>query len=710
MGQNSSISFKVADTGVSSFIEKIKRQSSQLTAEMIVDAQKQTASSKEQLRLIEQKIVAMSREARLNSAAAESAIRQTAQQRIITSQARVAALEDENKRKYRAGEITSSKYYSNKKRIGKLGEEFSEQNITSSSEDKIRDIKEQFKQQQLQVQYAKQAVDAIRTGSQQQVMAIKQGDTGLSDAIEDMTKPEKDLIQGLTAEQQKREKVEKERITKDGEYYKNNMLSLANGVALDRVGSMAASMPQAKNELDYIKPMMATMGMLAGGISGNIIDAMEGTEVLGNKLGQTNFGQLGTQLGEKVGEFAGASLERTYKSRDELQTSNFKLKALAGGGIGDVEAFGSVNPDGTRQAGTGEVKGLNQNLEKFGLSLDQVSRLQYEIALRQGDSKNLGKDAQNYSAFQQAWGVRDETSLALLEEARANKGGDKDIANIITGIYEKGSKNGVFKDGDRAFLNEFIAKNYLQLQKTLLTSSNSVNSGTVMDILTKFNSVGGQFTAKDPRSQGLINTIQSSLANPGTDAMKALAFTVMRKDHPELNMVDTQIEMQKGLGSKKYLQSMMKYLTSQGGGESYQVNNIASAFGLQGNLAAAKDLYTGYKSGKFGTETSLDLLKGTGEYSVEAANKLGGEQTSVYAQSTAEIQNAFIKSAVDGIATVSAKMTGLFGTMIDGLEEYVRDRITKSISGDNTEFKGNKTKRPIAGGGTWSFSDYDNSY
>ena len=49
---------------------------------------------------------------------------------------------------------------------------------------------------------------------------------------------------------------------------------------------MVSSIPQARNELDYIKPITSMMGMALGGIAGNLIDAVEGSQIFGVGLGQ----------------------------------------------------------------------------------------------------------------------------------------------------------------------------------------------------------------------------------------------------------------------------------------------------------------------------------------------------------------------------------------------------------------------------------------
>ena len=635
---SSSITFRVNDVGVSSFIDKLKQKSAEATQQMMRDAKQQTSVQLEQIKLVEDKIKSIEKLSRLESQAAEQQIRNIAQQRIEAAKTRTDALHSANKGRLRSGEIDRDEYLAREKKINEIKGRFSEKTINSETEEVIRGIRDQAKSTQIMSGFMRESLQ----------------------------------------EERARTKKEDER----GQDWKKTMLAMANGVMIDRVGGMVSNIPNTKNELDYVKPMMSMLGMTLGGVIGSSIDALAGSQILGTGLGKTSFGQLGIQLGEKMGEFAGSAMERTYHSRDELTSSNYKLKALAGRNLGDVEGFGATTADGNRLEGRGYISDLNQNLERFGLSLKEVSHLQYEIATRTGSVKNLSRDTNNIAAMEKGWGVNTGTSMALLELVRSNREGDKDIQKIVGGALQKG-QGGLFKDGDRAYLNEFLTRNYTQLQKALLSTQSSVASGTTFDIISKFNSLGGEFSAKDSRSSGFINTIQGALSNPGSDSQKALAFYTMRKAHPEMNLLDTQMEIQKGLGSASYYQSMMQQLTSSGGDETFQVNNIASMFGMQNNLAAVKKMRSGFLAGKFGGKFSTSYLSGSGDYSANELDALGTSQTSTYSKSTAEIENAFLESAIKGIGTVKNKMEGLFGDMIDELKIWIVNEIKGQITPGN---------------------------
>lgn len=676
-----SINFKVNDVGVSSFMEKIKQKSSELTSQMIQDAQKQTNSAKEQLRLVEEKIKTLERASKIESQGAQEYLRKNAQDRVVTSQARIGALEDKNLERYKSGEISPDEFRARKKKINQLKDEYSEEKILSGAEEQISQLKEQARQSQLLSSLMKEVLNTIKTTSREEVNAVKSGDKDLQELLEDTSDPTKKLSNQLAKEQ-----LDKKGKDKSPEDNKSQWLEFAKALMFERVGGMVAQIPTAQNELDFVKPMMAMTGLISGGLIGNLID-MVNVKFLGTGLGNTNFGGLGQQFGEKMGEFAGSALERTYRSREELTTSNFKLKALGAGRLGDVEAFMPKDEEGRQLAGRGLINTLNQNLTDLGMTFQEVSKLQYDLVTRQGSVNNLEKLTKDVVGLDSGWGVRNESSMAMLDLVRSSKSSDSNIQSIIGGILQKGTQSGIFQGGDRSYLNEFLTRNFIQLQKQLLQTQSTVASGTTFDILSKFNSFGGEWGVKDSRSGGLINTLQSSLSNPSSDSMKALSYYVMRKNNPGMSLADTGIEIQKGLGSPAYLQSMMEYLTSMGGDESYQTYNVASAFGLQNNLAAAKKLLQGYKGGKLGSKFDVSNLVGSGEYSESSMLELAKNQQGIIT-STSEIENAYIESAVKGIEVMSGKMKGLFDNMITELEKYIIDRIHEKVTSPSSNKKG----------------------
>lgn len=679
---NASINFRVNDTGVSSYMERMRQSASQMTANLIRDAQRQTDVAKDQLRLIQQQITLIERRSRLDREAAEQAVRSNRDQRISGIERRgqtIDSLADENKRRFNAGEISREEFLQRRRRIEGLAQRNTVEAISSQSDERLAEVREQARQSQLLANYMRENIDTIRLTSHEELLQMRRGDEALVDAVDESDEPANRLANQLASQQHIEEQArEGER---DRDKRENPMLAMANGVMIDRIGAMVANIPQTRNELDYVKPMLALAGTLMGGLAGNLIDMVTGSKILGTGIGQTQFGALGIQIGEKLGEFAGSAIERSFQSREQLTSSNYALQALVGKDLGMA---GFRVGDGS----TGVISKYNQDYSRYGLDYKEVSQLMYETASRKGSSSQLGRDSENIVAMQQGWGVKQDTSMSMLELIRSNRDGDKNLVNIIGGVLQKGQGT-IFKDGDRAFLNEFLMRNYSQLQKTLLSTQSRVSSGTTMDILGRFNSIGGEFSAQDSRSTGLINQIQGSLANPNSDNMKALAFTVMRRKNPKMGIAGLLEEQQKGLASPTYLKSMLGSIDEMGGDRDMKIMNVAGMFGLQDNMAAARRIYD--NRGKLMSgQISLAELKGTGAYSQDSVRQLGEEQTGKYTKSTAEIENAFIDSAVKGVTVVGEKMADLMGDMMDGMKRYVKakfDEMMKEIKGP----KENKT-------------------
>lgn len=669
----SSINFRVNDAGVTSFMDNIRQRSTRMTADLIRDAQRQTDLAKEQLQLVERQIAAQLRKNRLEAESAQLAIRATRDARVNNIDRRgetIDMLSERNRQRFRNGEIERPEYLERRNRIGALGDRNTEVNINRETNERLQQTREEVRSNELLARYMRENIETVRTTSQQELMQMRRGDEALINAVDENGEPTERLSNQLASQRYLEEnQPDKKRSTGD------NVLALANALTLEKVGGMLANIPNTRNELDYVKPMMSAAGMAVGGLAGSLVDAVSGMSVAGFSLGQTSLGPLGAQIGEKLGEFAGTAIERSFQARESLTVKNYALQAMVGRNLG-VAGFGAG-----QLGATGNISAYNQDLTSYGLNYGEVSDLQYNVAARNGRSRNLGRDSENVIALQQGLGVKQESSFAIMELLRSNKEGDKNVMSVIAGIAQKGQGN-IFKDGDRSFLNEFLTRNYTQLQKALLSTQSVVASGTAFDILKRFDSIGGEFSARDSRSGGLINQIQGSLANPGSDNLKALAFTVMRRQNPNMGLAGLLEEQQKGLGSPSYLKSMLEAVDTMGGDSDMKIMNVAGMFGLQNNVAAARRVYQ--NRGKLTSgEISVDQLNGTGTYSEGSVRALGQEQTGKYTSSTAQIENAFIDSALKGVTVVGEKMKDLMGDMMDGMSAYVKQEIKKMMSGSS---------------------------
>lgn len=639
MSTQSTVTFKVAGNDVISYMDKMKQKADQMTSEMIANAKRQSDAGKDQLKQLEDQIKALERKSRIEG---ESA-RRTVTLGLAEKNRDIEANFGGNP------EVASAKM-----------------NIASSNaKDQLAAIREQERTANLQTKLLRDNVEAIKSTANQEILQMRRGDDAIVQELDETASPmdrlARDVAEQKHAEEQKRNKPQQD----DPDTKKQSEFgSFIKAMALERGLGLVSQMPGAKNELDFVKPMMSMIGMGIGGLMGNGMDAIAGTKILGTGLGQTNFAALGTQLGEKAGEFFGTAMERSYQSRDQLTGANFRLQALTGQNLG-IDAIGGKNGLG----GTG-MSAAVANLQEYGLTMKEASELQYRIATSQGNSRNMGRNAENMIATDRALAVSQETQISLVEMRRQFSG---DVTKLIGGIAQKGA-NGMFAGGDRTFLNEFIGKNFVSLQRELLKNgADNVSTGATFDILNRFNNVGGAFSARDPRSMGLINSINGSLVNPGSDSMKAMSFMALRSANPGMGLADLQVEREKGLSSPTYLKSMMQRIMGMGGDEQFQRSNLASAFGI--SATAAKRLFQ-HRGAIMNGSISQGELAGTGAYGEDAIRATGQGQTSKYTKSTAEIENAFVKDVAGAVALVGTKMKDLFGDMIGEMKQYVMDQFT----------------------------------
>ncbi len=268
--------------------------------------------------------------------------------------------------------------------------------------------------------------------------------------------------------------------------------------------------------------------------------------------------KTGARIGGALFDVYSDQLFQAYESRQEFEGINNKNRALTGSKLD------------------------NYTMSSAGYSSLDFANANYGVARAMGYGRGSEDQTRGALNLERGFGIGQDISTALLELIRTNKDTDKSLVNIVGGIYSSGQS--IFK-GDRTYLGEFITKNFSSLQRELLRNQASVNSGTVMDILTRFDKVGGQFSARNGNSTGLISSINNALTNPGSDNMDALTFTALKKSMPGASLGDILREREKGLSSPNYLKAVMGQLEMFGGGEDSQMINLSKALGINYNAA-----------------------------------------------------------------------------------------------------------------------------
>lgn len=679
MGNNVTVNFKVSGGELSNYIDQIQKKSDNLTNSAIKSAMDQTNAAKEQLKIINEQIAAVERKNKVEAQAARSIALERRDEALkkVKDEAEAA-----RQKVYANSNTLSDKDF--RETVGAIDskERSSANAIKADYQDQLTVLREQERQSKLQTILTKEQIQTAKEAAREQVKAITNGDKTLADVYEQVgeeaNEEEKltlNLIEEQLQQQKKKEEKDKDKDSVFGAILKSDLLKSAGG--------MLGQIPNAKNELDFVKPMTSMLGMALGGALGSAIDLVTGTKILGTGVGQTQMGVIGAELGKVAGEFIGGSLERAYKGREELTNRNFALQALTGLNYG-VDGFGT-NKNGL--GGTGRSM-LTGNLSKYGLDYSQTADLEYQLAQRKGGAGNLYGNAENAVALEKGLGVSRDAIYQIIEMQRSSLEGNKDFLKTISGILKVGEKS-IFKD-DRTFLTEFIGK-FTTLQRELLKTQGTVATGTTMDLLMKFNSIGGQFDAKDPRSMGLINSINNSLINPNTDFKKSLSYYALRQHMGTgANIADIIQEQQKGLASETYRNSIFSLYSSMGDDGT---KRLAFADLVGGNVDAGTKLLRAFQGGKMrnGANFGNELSAGWDEDQIKW---LGENQVGQYTKSTAEIQNMFVDDVSKAVGLVGVKMKDLFGGMLDELEDWIVQKIKGNTSSSNKVYQNNKYVPP----------------
>lgn len=378
----------------------------------------------------------------------------------------------------------------------------------------------------------------------------------------------------------------------------------------------------SSNGFDMIKPATGLANMGAGALIGGAI----GSIVPG--AGTVAGAGIGAQIGGSIGEGIGEYMQRKGQAITDVERQVLGGRAMSG--------FANNNLADLRDA---------------GYSYDQFAEIRNRI------SPAMGKYATNDVAtkvayLERGFGVNTQLSTQLLETMRSNKGGSLGIDQTVLGLSD-------MLGGDRTFLPE-LTQRFNTFTREFLKGQNSIKDGTVASIIGSFDKIGGQFAMKDFRSEQNIMSIQSSLANPNSDNMKALSFSVLRQLNPNMGISDIIAEREKGLGSQGYFQGMLQKIQQIGGGEDMMRMNIGGAFGL--SAAASKTVYENLSSLTSGGMSFENLKK----QNPEAFMKSEAEaSTALMDKTTASIKNGVVEGVAQSAGAIADAFQQALERVID---------------------------------------------
>jgi uncharacterized membrane protein len=636
--QSINVSFKVAGSELSSYINSIQKKSDELANSAIKAAVEQSKKAKEQLSIINQTIAAIERKTRIETQAARS----------IILEKRETAL-DKNRELFegRKNEIFSNSKLTEDQKKEKVtalsgSEKENELRIKNEYRDNLTVLREQERQAKLQTQLSKEQIDTLKQTAKENVRAISAGDMKLVDVINNAQTDDQKLIAKLSEEELSAERKRKYREDKnEGGQATGLAASMFIPDNFNKGVSSLSQLTQTQNGADVLQSLDTIKGNVVGSVLGMIAGAFVGNPVAGAAAGGA--------AGSALGSFFGGLNQREVMTKDAYLKAKNKYSATTGRDESNTNVYST---------------------EKAGVGITEYLQLQSEIAKKRGSALDSAITTRDAIYAERGYGVGKEVSMALVELQRSLKDENKGLAGLIGGVIEKGQER-FFKNGDHTMLPEVLNK-FTALSKELLKTQSAIKSGTPLDIIKQFDTLGGEWSAKDYRSQGLINSVNSSLINPNTDFKKALSFYTLRRNNPNIGLADIIEEQEKGLGSSKYFRSMMQMITGMGGDDNSQRLNVAGYFGLEGNQAAATKILRGYQKGKFKNFDTSELNKVAG---LDFQDKAERNTT------TLEVQSAHIENGI------------LSGNAISSMTDAVREALQTGLSGAVIEMKdGNRIR------------------
>ena len=542
---------------IASAMDTMRQKASQTTSEMITNARKQADSARDQLKLIDDQVKALERRSRLEADAARISAtesRDRVRQQNSTEYAdTVKGIED------KFGTKTTAR---KQRELAKARQSYegAQGGADSDYKDQLKLIRAQEIQGQVQIKLLRDNIETIKATSNVETNQMRKGSDALLEELDDNASPMRQMARDVAAERYLDEQS-RGRAPKDEKNGMKDMFSSILGVDnINRFMGAAQQLASTRSGYDIIGDTSKTAGQAVGAIIGGIIGTLiepGGGTMMGAGIG----GSIGSSVGGGVGQLE----QRVW---NEIMTFNANKNRY----------------EATTQKSVDKLP----DLSSMGVSASDMLTTMKSVALTSASSANAMRDATSTLSIEKGAGVGQDV---LSEYLTLFRGTQKDISSLVAGVMSKG-KNSVFGGGDYSFLNEFMKK-MAQMQNQMRSHQDEVSSGTVFSILEAFNGLGGAFRSKDSRSSGLIQTIDQSLSNPGSDAMKAASFLALRKMHPEMGMASIIEEQQKGLASPNYMKAMMGYINTLGGDRDTKIMNIAGAFGLQNNYSAARRLLDG---------------------------------------------------------------------------------------------------------------------
>ncbi len=489
---------------------------------------------------------------------------------------------------------------------------------------------------------------------------------GTDKTIESNNEVMKDILDENKKQEEKQkveQKAEQNTAVSRGGGFKDYFNAIMGMENLKSFASSARSALRTENAFDAIVPAAEAGGKLAGGGIGAALGA-----IIGSFMGPGGT-LIGTGVGANLGSWLGGELtggiteqmKRAYDTQVKVQNELFKRSALTG-----------ENPN--------MMKGSNIDLlNSIGMNMQDYFAGQGEIAKRRGFADG-GINAAQVVGLQRALGVQTETTYQLIDTQRMSLENDKNTFSTITGLLKAGEQRGLFPGGDRTFFGEFLSQ-FSMFSKQLGNVQTKIDDSLVAGLLFNFNSIGGQWRLRDPRSMTNITGLNEAIANPQSDIAKVIDYRILRRAMPHATLDQLNEEESKGVFSKYLLKGILQEYSNAPQGT--VLTALRERFGGTLSYDAIRELYRNRNKIMYGNADINQLLK-TGGMSESDVMKQAGTFTTEPEKFLAQVNNAFALGAKEGVEKA-----------IDSLSKALEAVFNRSAVKVIIDKQGNFTVTPI---------------
>lgn len=346
-----------------------------------------------------------------------------------------------------------------------------------------------------------------------------------------------------------------------------------------------------------------------------------------------------------IGGFA-VPLQRSWMLREQLFGARGRIRGLTGG------------------------QAVSRGLHAFGLDSIETAGVEEGIIRAMGEA-TTGGQVKNVAAMARAFSVDNGIINQFLGMRRM--GADVNEQQLMD-LIKEGINRSKFGDAISGVTNLMTIMGQNQLSPTVVDAFQKIS---------EFNRIGGPFAAGDPRSMGLIGGIQQQLADPSNEFSQALSFSVLRRQNPNMGLLDLMIQRQKG--GTLQLRGELEDIGAMGGSEDFKILQVAQRFGLTGNLDAARLLFRNREKIAAGGELKNAL-------SDSELQRLFGEAAAVtptIEKHTAAVTDAFIDHWSKGVLKLAEFFGERMSEEIENIAAQLGEAVGRALaSEENKELAG----------------------